>query len=500
MNLPPPEIFQHLIGLHARLGESDGADHLDALLKLLTDNGLSWSDWPELFDLQGLTSSQPERLRRRARGMHELVGRASTLNERRQARNGLIRLLAEESLHWTKDLPGMLAAEWRDKNPANRSSGAATSQASTDAPTINALSLLLALIEDHIAITPEQRIAAALWVLHTYSYDRYSITPRLAVLSPVRGCGKTTLIVLLEQLCANSFRSDGVSPAAIYYQLDERPLTTFLIDEGDNLDLFRNALLRRIFNSGHRRGGNESRFIAGRVRRYPTFAPLAVAAIGTLPLPLMHRSIVINMQRASTQTQLRRLDEHDPVLTAARAEIQRWAATSSLHQDPPMPASLRNRAADNWRVLIAIADDLGYGEAARAAAIALDGVDRSDEDPAVVLLRDIRTVFETLGVDRLSCDALVAALVGLDNSWWAEWPGRRDDRLPHKLTRGEMLQLLRPFRIRAKTVWPLNRQPGDKSFRGFLRDWFEPAWASYCSDTDPPTQSSKIIGLLATMN
>jgi hypothetical protein len=240
--------------------------------------------------------------------MHELVGRASTLNERRQARNGLIRLLAEESLHWTKDLPGMLAAEWRNKNPANRSSGAATSQAPTDRPTINALKLVLALIEDHIAVTPEQRIAAALWVLHTYHYDRYSITPRLALLSPVRGCGKTTLIVLLEQLCANSFRSDGVSPAAIYYQLDERPLTTFLIDESDNLDLFRNALLRRIFNSGHRRGGNESRFIAGRVRRYPTFAPLAVAAIGKLPLPLMHRSIVINMQRAPTEAQLRRLD------------------------------------------------------------------------------------------------------------------------------------------------------------------------------------------------
>jgi hypothetical protein len=494
MDLPPSEICKELIALHARLGESDGADHLNALLKLLADNALSWSDWPELFALHGLTSSQSERLGRWVRGVHEMIGRASTPGERWKARDELIRRLAQESLDWAKDLPGILGAEWLKKNPASKSS-ATTSQAPTDAPTVNALKLVLALIEDHMAITPEQRIAAALWVLHTYLFDRYSITPRLALLSPVRRCGKTTLIVLLEQLCANSFRSDGVSPAAIYYQLDERPLTTFLIDEGDNLDLFRNALLRRIFNSGHRRGGNESRFIAGRVRRYPTFAPLAVAAIGTLPLPLMDRSIVINMQRASTEAQLRRFDEHDPALTAARAEIQRWAATSSLNQDPPMPASLRNRAADNWRVLIAIADNLGYGEAARATAIALGGVDRSDEDPAVVLLRDIRTVFETLGVDRISVDALVAALIELDNSWWAEWTGRRDDRPPHKLTRGEMLQLLRPFRIRAKTVWPLNRQPGDKSFRGFLRDWFEPAWTSYCSDTDTSTQASKIVSL-----
>jgi hypothetical protein len=286
-----------------------------------------------------------------------------------------------------------------------------------------------------------------------------------------------------------------VSPAAIYYQLDNRPLTTFLIDEGDNLDLFRNALLRRIFNSGHRRGGNESRFVAGRVRRYPTFAPLAVAAIGTLPLPLMHRSIVINMQRAFAQ--LRRLDEHDPALTAARAVFQRWAATSSLNQDPPMPASLRNRAADNWRVLIAIADEVGYGEAARAAAVALSA-GRSDEDPGVVLLRDIRTVFDARGVDRISRDALITELVALDDSWWAEWTGPRDDRPPHRLTRGEMRQLLKPFGIRPKSVWPLNRQPGDKSYRGFFRECFEPAWASYCSDFDTPTQPNKIIGLLAT--
>jgi hypothetical protein len=89
MNLPPPGIFQHLIALHARLGESDGADHLDALLKLLAENGLSWSDWPELFASQRLTSSQPGRLRRWVRGTHELVGRASTPNERRKARNAL---------------------------------------------------------------------------------------------------------------------------------------------------------------------------------------------------------------------------------------------------------------------------------------------------------------------------------------------------------------------------------------------------------------------------
>jgi Protein of unknown function (DUF3631) len=62
-----------------------------------------------------------------------------------------------------------------------------------------------------------------------------------------------------------------------------------------------------------------------------------------------------------------------------------------------MPPSLRNRAADNWRILLSIADDLGHGEDARGAAIALCA-NRPDEDPGVILLNDIR-VFDTMGVD-----------------------------------------------------------------------------------------------------
>jgi hypothetical protein len=44
-----------------------------------------------------------------------------------------------------------------------------------------------------------------------------------------------------------------------------------------------------------------------------------------------------------------------------------------------MPPQLRDRAADNWRPLLSIADALGHGEDARAAAIALCAK-RPDED------------------------------------------------------------------------------------------------------------------------
>src|SRR6516162_2550378 len=189
-----------------------------------------------------------------------------------------------------------------------------------------------------------------------------------------------------------------------------------------------------------------------------------------LPLPLLHRSIVINMQRSAAQ--LRRLDESDAAFAWTRKAIRDWAAKVQLTPDPEMPSSLRNRVADNWRSLLSIADSFGYGESARAAAVALSA-DRPDEDPGVVLLTDIRTVFQVDGADRIASATLVEELIGLDDGHWGEWRGPDDDRAPRKLTQPQLAQLLRPFGIRPKTIWPLGRQPGDKSSRGYLRSQFE---------------------------
>jgi hypothetical protein len=136
------------------------------------------------------------------------------------------------------------------------------------------------------------------------------------------------------------------------------------------------------------------------LRKFPTYVPLAVAAIGLMPLPLLHRAIVINMQRAGGLA-LVRLDERSATFPATRVEIRKWAEICKLAPDPDMPPTLRNRAADNWRVLVAIADNLGHGEAARAAAVVLYA-NRPDEDAGVVLLTDIRNIFGRLAVDRIS--------------------------------------------------------------------------------------------------
>jgi Protein of unknown function (DUF3631) len=359
----------------------------------------------------------PPKVCQRVRNLHAMMGSPSP-KEAHNARDKLNHLLAEHGLTWN-DLPRILTADKGDTDDASDAGTGAAAPAATptEADIPNVLGLILRLIEEHISTTPAERLAIALWILHCWVFDRFAVTPRLALISPVRGCGKTITLSLIELLIPEGSRTDNTTAAAIYYALNSRQRTVLLVDEADGLDLSRNSALRSLFNSGHRRGGSINRFVGGRPQRYRTVAPLAIAAIGMLPLPLLHRAVVINMQRSSGQ--LRRLDETSLVFQLARRGIQKWAASCTLAADPEMPPVLRNRAADNWRILLSIADDLGYSEAARCAAVTSCAT-RPDEDPGVVLLADIRTVFQARGVDRIASLALVEALVGMDDGLWNE--------------------------------------------------------------------------------
>jgi hypothetical protein len=412
------------------------------------------------------------------------------------AHKKLIELLAKHGCSWN-DLRELLEAAEADMRmqATTRSPSSATASASSApaGPVVNVLELTMRLIELYIFVTPHERMAIALWLLHTWVFERFIITPRLALLSPIEGCGKTTLLALLEALARKPWRTDDVSAAAIYYQVAREPHTSFMIDEGDNLGLLENHFLRRVFNSGHRRGGNTSRFIDGRPRKIPTFAPLAVAAIGNvLPRPFMHRSVLISMMRPPPDVGLERLDEQDPSLSASRAEIEKWAHACALTREPTMPAELRNREADNWRVLLAIADDLGHGEQARVAAIALT-TGRHDEPVSVTLLRHIRDVFDSHDIDRCASKQLVAELLALPDGAYNEWRGPRDDRPPRKLTMSALAEALAPFGIRPKPLWPRQRKPGDKTFRGYDKEQFATAWAIFCTQTTRSAQAASNV-------
>jgi Protein of unknown function (DUF3631) len=418
--------------------------------------------------------------------------------EAKVARAKLQDILKQHACTWN-DLPEIIAAaETREDFTdidERHGSEANQQQKDDDFPTVNPLDLVMRLVEQHIAITGDECLAVALWILHTYVYDRYRESPRLALLSPVNGCGKSTLLSLLALLVRYGCSTANTTPAVIYYELERNPLTTWLIDEADNLGLHKQShdVIRAVLNMGHTRGATVCRMGKGGPLKIRVFAPLAIAAIGTLPFPLLRRSITINMQRPTGTQKLERLDDASPMWAAARHQIQRWERRCRLASDPAIPAGLRNRAADNWRVLLAIADDLGHGDAARAAAIKLSA-NRVYIEPAVALLADILEVFQQKGIDRLTSKELVAALLALNDGDWNEWRGPKEDRQPHRLTQSELAAMLRPFHIKPRTIWPKARNSNSKSSRGYLKASFQKAWDAYCRD-NTPTHPSKVMPL-----
>jgi hypothetical protein len=359
---------------------------------------------------------------------------------------------------------------------------------------IGPLDLVEGMLRRYVQATDYEYVAASLWVAHTHVYDRFAFTPRLALTSPTSDCGKTTLLLMLEALCANPHKSDDVTPASLLRLID-LGVTTLLCDEIDNADLANNRTFRTIANGGHRRGGRIARTIDGRPQSFSTFAPMALAAISavSLPLPLRRRSISIHMERADDSSDLTRFDEisDKAALDIVHRSVSLWANAATLAPDPAMPQGLRGRSADNWRVLFSIADAYGegWGERARLAALIMARGYR-DEDIVVTLLRHIREIFEAHPVDRIASAVLVGALLDLEDAPWAEWRGVKDDQQPRKLTQASLAALLKAFHIRARSIWPAGRTADSKSRKGYYRADFEAAWRAYCPRDGTPAQAN----------
>jgi hypothetical protein len=99
------------------------------------------------------------------------------------------------------------------------------------------------------AILPKHAAEAlALWIIHTYAFELRDVTTYLALESPVRRCGKTTLLNILSRLVNRPLVAANVSPPALYRAIEElRP--TLMIDEADTF-LKPNDELIGILNAG----------------------------------------------------------------------------------------------------------------------------------------------------------------------------------------------------------------------------------------------------------
>jgi Protein of unknown function (DUF3631) len=268
--------------------------------------------------------------------------------------------------------------------------------------------------------------AMALWTAHTHCFQAFSHTPRLHITSPLKQCGKTTLLNILGCLVPKPFRVDNVRDKAAF-RVIENCGPTILADGADSF-IFDNDDLLDVLVAGHERDSRVIRCVGyeKEPRAFDLFSPAIISGIGAIPGPLQDRSIPIRLSRAKPGELSQRFDslksEHEENL---RRKLVRFAADHFARikdSDPALPPGAYNRLADNWRPLFAIAEIAGsdWPDRARTAFAALVDQRDDEQDLGVMLLADIRQIFTEQGIDRIPSAGLVQALNAMADRPWSE--------------------------------------------------------------------------------
>lgn len=311
------------------------------------------------------------------------------------------------------------------------------------------LAAITAELKKYLAMPELAPEAVALWTIHTHIFDAFWCTPYLAIESPLPSCGKSTLLSAVGFLANKTVSASNISAAALFRTI-EKYQPTLMLDEAETFLRHDANELRGIVNSGHSKNNPYVFRCVGdddEPRGFLTYCPKAMCSIGPLPTTIESRSIVIKMRRKQPGERLERFreDRANQFLDLSR-QSARWALDNIeelTRGDPEMPPGIADRAEDNWRPLLAIADRAGgdWPRLAREAAVALSGEITASDAFGVVLLKDIRGIFEETGWQTITPSDLCQRLAELEASPWQEFKNGR------ALTSNMLGRMLRDFGI-----------------------------------------------------
>jgi putative DNA primase/helicase len=249
----------------------------------------------------------------------------------------------------------------------------------------------------YLVLPAHADIALALWVVLTWVFECFDITPYLSITSPTKRCGKTVLMTLLYWLSCRGKKADSMSKAAIYRSVHSDKTSLILDEVGWVLDPKDER--QGILCGGFERNGYvevcEGEGTAITPRLFSTYCPKAFGLIGKLTATLSDRSICIPMRRKLRTEKVERMRRKDNEENAKlRQQCLRWAndnADALAKARPVVFDELNDRALDFWEPLLTIAAVVGgdWLETARKTALALSG-DGEDDAANMVLLRDLQ--------------------------------------------------------------------------------------------------------------
>lgn len=338
----------------------------------------------------------------------------------------------------------------------------------------------------------EAGYAITVWIVHTYCLSAFESTPRLAILSPEPGSGKSRLLEIIEALVPNPKNTFNVSAAVLYRSMvddvSDRP--TILLDEADTIFHAKAGeqaqALRAVVNAGHREGSVAERFNnqTNKNETFPAFSPAAIAGLDDLPDTIMSRSVVVRMKKRASDEPVtayrRRLFKDEAARLKKR--LLDWTESHISQLDgfaEDLPQGIEDRAADVWEPLILIGDahSAKWSQRIRTAATVMHGDSRSTKESlGIRMLADCRAAFN--GQHVMHSADLVSALIAIEDGPYSDWKGKELD------ARG-LANQLGNYGIHSTSV-----RVGEISKKGYKRESFDDAWKRYLPSL-PPEEGSQ---------
>lgn len=303
----------------------------------------------------------------------------------------------------------------------------------------------------YVKLQDGAELAIVYWILHTYKYQCFDITPRLVIVSPEKRCGKTTLLTVLSHLVKKPISASSITAASMF-RLIEASSPTLLVDEADTF-IKNNEELRGIMNAGHHCLGSVIRCVGKdlEARSFSAFAPCAIASIGKVPDTIMDRGIIINMRRLAANEHVEhfrhRIVAEDFKLLRRKCQRLMNDCEEKLKTICLDPVEhLLNRAFDNWECLFITADAIHgkTNEEVRRLAIKMTKRSQGDDTASqkTMLLQDIRQIFAEQEVEWMYSALLCDYLASLEERPWAELSRG------NKITVNKLANMLKDFGIR----------------------------------------------------
>lgn len=336
------------------------------------------------------------------------------------------------------------------------------------------------------------RVAATLWVAHTYLIDEFESTPRLAFLSPEPGSGKTRALEVIGALVRDPMHAINCTPAALFRSvadLENRP--TILFDEIDTVfgpKARDNEEVRGFLNAGHRRSGVAYRCVgmgtAQKVMAFPSYCAVALAGLNDIPDTIASRAIIIRMRRRAPGEYVEpyRLRLHEAEGIGLGRALAAVLAGLPLSASPTLPPGITDRPADVWEPLLAIAQASGGIWAERAALACTHLVQHAatGEPPlSILLLLDLRAAFEVAAFpEALPTAQLLDSLLACEESPWRDLRGRALDA-------SSLARRLRTYEVRS-----VNLRRGSQVVKGYRLADLHDAWVRYLPPVSPEGATS----------